>query len=281
VAAAGAAAVVAGVALALQHSGGAGASSAAATKTVTTRATTTVTTPATTTVTTPAAAGCKPTARHPYPVVLVPGTIIVTTWNVVAPALKRQGYCVYKFNYGNYGTAEIGQSARKLATFIDAVLAKTHAKKVSIVGHSQGGMMPRYYIKFLHGAGKVDDLIGLSPSNHGTVNPMIAATGLSCPACDEQLAGSAFLAKLNRGSETPGPVDYTVVQTLDDITLVPYTSAFLSGPRSRVTNITIQDACPADFVTHLGIPSDPIALQWIENALGRKGPANPAFTPTC
>jgi triacylglycerol lipase len=268
VAVAGAAAVIAGVALAFEHSSGAGAS----------RAGTTV---AGARAAGPAVAACKPTARHPYPVVLVPGTIVVTTWNVVAPALTKQGYCVYKFEYGNYGTAEIGQSAKKLATYVDAVLAKTHAKKVSIVGHSQGGMMPRYYIKFLHGAGKVDDLIGLSPSNHGTENPMIVATGLACPACDEQLWGSAFLAKLNRGSETPAPVDYTVVQTLDDVTLVPYTSAFLNGPRSRVTNITIQNDCPSDFVTHLGMPSDSIALQWIENALGRKGPASPAFNPHC
>jgi triacylglycerol esterase/lipase EstA (alpha/beta hydrolase family) len=228
-----------------------------------------------------AVAGCTPSARHPYPVVLVPGTLIVTTWNVVGPALVRQGYCVYRFNYGNYGTAEIGGSARKLASYVDAVLARTHAKKVSIVGHSQGGMMPRYYVRFLGGARKVDDLIGLAPSNHGTLNPMIAATGVPCEACTEQAAGSAFLKKLNRGSETPGPVDYTVVETVDDLVLVPYTSAFLDGPRSRVTNITLQNACPYDFVTHLGIPSDPVALQWIENALGRKGPADPSFTPAC
>ena len=38
-------------------------------------------------------------------------------------------------------------------------------------GHSQGGMMPRYYLKFLGGASKVDDLVGLAPSNHGTDNP--------------------------------------------------------------------------------------------------------------
>ena len=39
---------------------------------------------------------------------------------------------------------------------------------LDLVGHSQGGMMPRYYVKNLGGAAKVDDLIGLSPSNHGT-----------------------------------------------------------------------------------------------------------------
>jgi triacylglycerol lipase len=223
---------------------------------------------------------CTPSAHHPYPVVLVPGTLIVTTWNVVGPALKKQGYCTYVFNYGDYGTAEIGQSARRLASFVDAVLARTHAKKVSIVGHSQGGMMPRYYIKFLGGAKKVDDLIGLAPSNHGTLNPTIAAAP-NCTACVEQLWGSPFLVKLNRGGETPGPVDYTVIQTLDDLVLVPYTSAFLSGPRSRVTNVTIQGACPSDFVSHLGLPTDPVALQWIENALGRKGPADPSFSPAC
>jgi triacylglycerol lipase len=214
-------------------------------------------------------------------VILVPGTLVQTTWNILGPALARRGYCVYRFKYGNYGTAEIGGSARRLASFVDAVLARTHANKVSIVGHSQGGMMPRYYIEFLGGARKVEDLIGLSPSNHGTVNPAIAATGTPCEACLEQLWGSAFLAKLNRGDETPGPVDYTVVQTLDDIVLVPYTSAFLGGPRSRVTNVTLQTACPAAYVTHLGMPSDPVALQWVENALARKGPADPGFTPVC
>jgi triacylglycerol lipase len=223
---------------------------------------------------------CSPSARHPEPVVLVPGTLVQTTWNVVDPALVKQGYCVYKFDYGNYGTADIVKSAKQLATFVNAVLARTHAKKVSIVGHSQGGMMPRYYIDFLGGAKKIDDLIGLAPSNHGTLNTTIAAVP-DCTACDQQLWGSTFLEKLNAHAETPPPVDYTVIQTVDDLTLVPYTSAFLHGPSSRVTNITIQNDCPYDFVTHLGLPSDPVALQWIENALARKGPASPSFKPTC
>jgi triacylglycerol lipase len=226
------------------------------------------------------AAGCVPSPSHPEPVVLVPGTLVETTWNVVGPALVKRGYCVYRFAYRDSGTTAIGQSARRLARFIDAVLRRTHAKKVSIVGHSQGGMMPRYYIKFLGGATKVDDLIGLSPSNHGTVSPAIALTP-DCVACSEQLVGSGFLERLNHGVEAPGPVDYTVVQTVDDLVLVPYTSAFLPGLRRRVTNVTIQAACPSEYVSHLGMPSDPVALQWIENALGRKGPANPAFKPAC
>ena len=93
--------------------------------------------------------------------------------------------------------------------------------------------MPRYYIKFLGGAAKVDDLVGLSPSNHGTTNPLVLeGAALGCTACAEQEAvGSSFLNKLNRGDETPAPVDYTVVQTRYDAVVVPYTSAFLQRPR--------------------------------------------------
>ena len=48
------------------------------------------------------------------------------------------------------------------------VLAATGAAKVDLVGHSQGGMMPRYYLKFLGGAALVNRLVALAPSNHGT-----------------------------------------------------------------------------------------------------------------
>ncbi|CAM5231106.1 Alpha/beta fold hydrolase OS=Streptomyces tendae OX=1932 GN=F3L20_09145 PE=4 SV=1 [Streptomyces tendae] len=46
--------------------------------------------------------------------------------------------------------------------------AATGAAKVDIVGHSQGGMMPRHYLKFLGGAAEVNALIGIAPTNHGT-----------------------------------------------------------------------------------------------------------------
>jgi triacylglycerol lipase len=106
-----------------------------------------------------------------------------------------------------------------------------------------------------------------------------AATG--CEACTEQQAGSPLLANLNANDEAPPPVDYTVIQTRDDFVVIPYTSAFLSGPPDRVTNITLQDRCPRDFIDHVNIPSDPVALQWIQNALGHAGPADPGFAPHC
>jgi triacylglycerol lipase len=228
-------------------------------------------------------ARCRPPAQHPDPVMLVPGTFAATSWSTMAPALARLGYCVFTIDYGNAGTGDIARSAHQLARDVDRILARTGAHRVAIVGHSEGGMMPRYYIKRLGGARKVSDLVALSPSNHGTTNLMALVGQLTgCTACGQQLAwGSTFLIGLNAGVEAPPPVDYTVIQTRFDAVVTPYESAFLRGPRARVTNVTLQDRCPDDGVDHLNVPTDPVALQWVENALAVNGPARPGFRPVC
>jgi triacylglycerol esterase/lipase EstA (alpha/beta hydrolase family) len=240
---------------------------------------------------------CKPSSAHPYPVILVHGTLenMDDNWRAAAPILANHGYCVFALNYGGssstadfQGTGEIAASAATLASFVDTVLAATGASKVDIVGHSQGGMMPRYYIKFLGGASKVNTLVGLAPSNHGTtldgITSLGSALGLlepvngvlaeGCESCVEQEVGSSFITNLNAGGDTvPGP-SYTVIETTGDEVVTPYTSAFLNGP--DVTNITIQNQCPVDFSDHLEIANDPTAMADMLNALD---PANPVKVP--
>lgn len=230
---------------------------------------------------------CRPTAAHPRPVVLVHGTFgdMSDSWQALAPLLANNGYCVFALNYGAanasgalgvYGVGDITQSAQQLAAFVDQVLAATGARKVDVVGHSQGGMMPRYYIKFLKGASKVHTLVGLAPSNHGTTLDGLATlatylpdadqfTGSVCAACAEQEAGSAFLTSLNSGGDTVAGVRYTVIESEYDEVVTPYTSAFLSG--HKVTNISLQSQCPLDFGEHLSMPYDHIADTDVLNAL--------------
>jgi triacylglycerol lipase len=234
---------------------------------------------------------CRPPARHPYPVVIVHGTFgnQSVLWDTVAEALERLHYCVFALDYGNSpfpginGVGDIPTSARQLQTFINRVLAATHASKVTIVGHSQGGMMPRYYIKFLGGASKVDDLVGFSPSNHGTDTPLAPPAGmLGCPACAQQAAGSPFMQQLNAGDQTPAPVSYTVLETNHDEVVTPYQSEFLpTTADGRVVNVLLQDKCPNDLTDHVFFPEDKVAVQWMLNAFGRPGPADPKFTPDC
>jgi hypothetical protein len=227
---------------------------------------------------------CKPDAAHPQPVVLVNGTFktMAENWATLSPELADAGYCVFAFNYGTAATAPIADSAAELRDFVGAVLGATGARKVDIVGHSQGGMMPRYYVKFLGGATKVDDLVGIVPSNHGTSNPLALATGATvCPSCADQTTGSDLLQKLNADPETPVGPDYTQIATKYDEVVVPYTSSFLKGPDAYVTNVLLQDKCPLDTTEHDQATKDPIVAQWVKNALGRKGPADPDFQPYC
>jgi triacylglycerol esterase/lipase EstA (alpha/beta hydrolase family) len=242
---------------------------------------------------------CKPSAAHPEPVILVHGTFedMSSNWQALSPLLYDNGYCVFALNYGSYagsgalgidGLGDIPASARQLSQFVDHVLAATGAAKVDLVGHSQGGMMPRYYLRFLGGAAKVEKLVGLAPSNHGTTLDGLftlaghipgadAFLGLLCPACSEQTAGSSFLTNLNAGGDTVDGVGYTVIESKNDEVVTPYTSAFLSGP--GVTNITLQDQCSLDQGEHLSMAYDHIADADVLNALDPAHPVTAACTP--
>jgi triacylglycerol lipase len=221
------------------------------------------------------------------PLVLVHGTGgNAQTWAPSVPALRSAGYCVFAPNYGDagfgfagiFGTARVRTSAEFLAGYVDAVLAATGASKVRIIGHSQGGMMPRYYLRYLGGAAKVSELIGLAPSNHGTENPLAPLAAALCPACADQQAGSSFLRELNAdGRDTEPGVDYTVISTAFDQVVTPYQSQFLNG----ATNVIVQESCPLDLAGHGTIILDPVAWQWVFNALGTDGPADATFTPSC
>ncbi|MFJ4789414.1 esterase/lipase family protein [Streptomyces sp. NPDC088794] len=239
---------------------------------------------------------CKPSSTHPRPVVLVHGTFAnsVDNWLALAPYLENRGYCVFSFDYGQlpgvplvYGLGPIDKSAEQLATFVDKVLAATGKAKADLVGHSQGGMMPRYYLKFLGGAAKVNALVGIAPDNHGTdldglTNLLPYFPGAqdlistATPALADQIVGSAFLTKLNAGGDTVPGVHYTVIATKYDEVVTPYQSQFLSG--SDVHNVLIQNLCALDLSEHalLGL-TDRIAFHEVTNALD---PAHAAAT-TC
>ena len=227
---------------------------------------------------------CKPGRYTPEPVVLVHGTFgdMTLSWVTVAPALKLAGYCVFALDLPARATGPIADSAAALSAFIDKVRASTGAAKVDVVGHSQGGVVPRYVVKKLGGASRIDDVVALAPSNHGTLLANLAGRLAQpfCKACAEQAAGSAFLRDLNKSPEAPAPVHYTNITTVYDQVVVPFASGWLDGG-SNVTNVTMQLRCLRNETEHLKILFDPVALQWVLNALGRTGPAASSFRPLC
>ncbi|MEU9997968.1 esterase/lipase family protein [Streptomyces sp. NPDC048370] len=229
---------------------------------------------------------CKPSAAHPRPVVLVHGTFgnSIDNWLALAPYLVNRGYCVFSLDYGQlpnvpffHGLGPVDKSAEQLDVYVDKVLAATGAPEADLVGHSQGGMMPRHYLKFLGGAEKVNALVGIAPDNHGTT--LLGLTKLlpyfpgvedfvtkNTPGLADQIAGSPFITKLNEGGDTVPGVTYTVITTKYDEVVTPYTSGFLDGP--NVTNVVIQDKCALDLSEHVAIGTvDRVTFHEVTNAL--------------
>lgn len=250
---------------------------------------------------------CRPSAAHPEPVVLVHATFVNmgANWPLLSPLLKNDGRCVFALNYGMTraslggrigGLGDIPASAATLAAFVDRVLTATGATKVDLVGHSQGGMMPHYYLKRLGGAGKVRRLVGLAPSNRGTdlyglmKIPLglgfIGKAGLDAVSrayssagvrgLFQQTKGSAFQDELFADGDTVPGVGYTVISTRYDLVITPWQTQRLAGPDVR--NILIQELCPRDTVGHVGLFIDWPAMQLVRNALGAN---DPAFQPEC
>jgi triacylglycerol lipase len=233
---------------------------------------------------------CQPTAKRPTPVILVHGTFgdRRNLLERMSRSIKEAGFCVYSLDYGNRATQDIRKSAQELKGYTQQVLDATGAAKVSMVGHSQGGMMPRYYIKFL-GGDRVDDLIGVAPSNHGGnslagevdhSNPVTQLFGRFCESCLQQSPGSDFLTELNAGDETPGDVSYTQITTRYDELVIPHTRGYLA-PGPRTTNLTIQDICWLDLSEHVLIPSSSTTIAITLDALTREGPARADFPRRC
>ena len=242
--------------------------------------------------------GANPVAchsiAHPYPVVLVNGTFAnqEDDFGALAPTLANSGYCVYTFAYGApasqfvQSVGPIAPSAQTLAGYVQQVLRSTGATKVDLVGHSQGGMLAEYYTKLLGGAPFVHDLIGLSPSTHGTTlggleslataipgaNAVLAA---GCAACVDQETGSAALRPLDTGAIAQAGVNYTVIETTDEFVVTPVGSAFIAEP--GVTNEYVQASCPFDPVDHADLSYDPVVLQLVGNALDPSA----AHAPNC
>ena len=248
---------------------------------------------------------CRPSPAHPRPVILVHGLFANQTvnWQTMSPVLANHGYCVFSLTYGTKpgvsipgyrpgGLTTMEASSKELGRFVDRVRQVTDANRVDIVGHSEGSLMPAWYVKFGDGASKVRNYVGITTIWHGT-NLLGAGTlyqlgrqyGFSqqstqfiaryCESCPEFVAGSDFIKKLRAGGVMVPGVRYTSIVTRNDELVVPYTSGIEPGMR----NLIVQQQCPLDQGEHVAMAADPIVAQDILNALDPQHQAPVPCTP--
>ncbi|SFS90181.1 esterase/lipase family protein [Saccharopolyspora flava] len=153
-------------------------------------------------------------------------------------------------------------------------------KRIAVLGHSQGGMNPRWALRFWPDVrGMVDDVIGMAPSNHGTESmPACGPKPVECePAVWQQQAGSDFGQALNSRAETFPGISYTVLYSRLDEVVTPPESSELHTGGGLISNIALQDVCATDVSTHLLVgTTDPVTYALVVDALDNPGPADPA-----
>jgi pimeloyl-ACP methyl ester carboxylesterase len=234
-----------------------------------------------------AALVCGPgTTNASRPVALfIAGTTLTPqenfSWNYFrAFTAAGRPYCSVELP--NHAMSDIQVSAEYVVNAIRAVRERS-GQKVAIVGFSQGGMIGRWALKYWPDTrAKVGELIGIDPSNHGTLDayPICAAAGCA-PSIFQQQTASHFSTALNTGPETFAGIDYTSMYTPTDEVVVPNLppapSSALNTGAGRRANISTFDVCPGHVADHLSMGSfDAVAYALVIDALDHDGPASAA-----
>lgn len=212
------------------------------------------------------------TVTPQHPVVLVHGrNDSPSRWDTLVSSFVTKGYTegvnLFRLNMASFcgsntfcamlpapdgtGATYVNESyAKCLQRYIASVLPCVGGvcPTVDIITHSQGGVVARYYARFLASGEprEVNDLVVMaSPGGNGMTNCTLAG---ACPGVNpEDCPDSALMRKLNgvapqgdgSNDETPGasslgPVNYGSVVSTKDTTVVPWcTGYFVLGPDIR------------------------------------------------
>lgn len=216
------------------------------------------------------------------PVLLIPGTTLNPKvnfdWNY-EPAFRarHQPYCAIALPQNGMGDIQTN------AEYVVGALRAMHdeaGRRVRIVGFSQGGMIGRWALKFWPDTRNIlESVIGLDPSNHGTVTAVPVCAVACAPSFWQQRFGSKFLAALNAGTETYAGISYTQIYTDTDEVVTPNISPAAqselhTGP-GRIVNVAVQQVCPAHVAEHLSMGStDPVGYALVVDALTHRGLAD-------
>src|SRR5437763_10563921 len=191
-------------------------------------------------------------------------------------------YCALTLPY--HTTGDI-QTAGEYVVYALRTMAKLSGRQVDVLGYSQGGMLPRWALRFwpdtralVHGVGSLD------PPNHGTRDANVACQGKCSPADWQQASTAHFIDALNSYAETFAGIAYTVIFSRTDEVVVPNLDA--SGSSSlhtgsgTIANIAVQQICPADVSDHLAMGTyDPVGFALAIDAFTHPGTADPARIP--
>lgn len=219
------------------------------------------------------AAGYPPQDR-PGPVLLVPGYGGQTgSLRALAARIRATGRDAAVVRLPGNGTGSLITDAGVLNAAVGRAL-RDGAPSVDVVGYSAGGVVALIWARLDDGVARARRIITLGSPFHGT-KLAAAAEALvpdACPAaCQQLVPGSQLLASLDV-ADPAGLPRWMSVWTSDDQVVTPPDSARLPG----ALDVQVQSVCPAARVSHSQLPTSPVVMAMVLQALGR----SPLTRPT-
>ncbi|HUR61736.1 MAG TPA: lipase [Candidatus Thermoplasmatota archaeon] len=147
-------------------------------------------------------------------------------WNLFRRRLEHEGFSVAEVSLPYSLLGDIRIAAQHLSAMVDAV--SPAPGKVDLVCHSAGGIVARYYLKFLGGAQRVGHIVFLGSPHQGTyfsyVLPVLRIAAQVRP-------GAEFLREL--GEDVPEGVQATNFWSPVDGVIIPAENSILRHPGAR------------------------------------------------
>jgi triacylglycerol lipase len=217
-----------------------------------------------------------PAQDRPGPVLLVPGYGGQTgSLSVLAARIRATGRPAKVVHLPGNGTGSLITDAGVLNAAVERAL-QDGAPSVDVIGYSAGGVVALVWAREDSGSHKARRVVTLGSPFHGTRLAADAAGVLpgACPAaCQQLVPGSSLLAQLDH-TAVPSRPRWLSLWTADDEVVMPADSARLAG----AINVPIQSVCPGHVVSHTHLPTDPVVISLVLQAIGPapislKGPA--------
>ena len=177
------------------------------------------------------------------------------TFAILEERLRRDDFCVFSLNLGGifdtFNTRCIETLAELVEEKVERLCHRYHLNEISIIGHSKGGLIGRYYVKRLKGAKRVKALITLGTPHNG--NPWVflglfSPLALFSKSLRQLFPMSPFIQKLKEGS-FPKSVRFVSIYSKKD-RICPYKSAILDIPSKapNIKNVELKDLSHSDFI---------------------------------
>lgn len=214
-----------------------------------------------------------PAQSDPGPVLLVPGyggsTDSLTT---LADRIRATGRQAIVVQLPDSATGDLDAQADVLDGAVNSALR--NAASVDIVGYSAGGVVTRLWAEQHDGTAKARRVVTFGSPYHGTTVAGAAAAldSSACPtACQQLVPNSSLLTQMN-ATPLAGHPPWLSLWTTQDQTVVPPTSADLPG----ALDVPLQSICAGDTASHGGLPTDPLVIGIVLQALSGSSLTAPA-----